>query len=205
MKCQVQTDSDLFNNFVIYPFEHIEFPVKYSKPIKSFLNSYLKFSLLSAQLDHYNTTIFSKSNNNVLTYLNTLNTALYNDIENIIRLEGPPQASDTTFTSRKGACRDKAFLFMHLCRSKGLACRFTSGYFLDTQGSTSQKDLHAWVEVYLDGAGWIGFDPTCGLQVTPTHVPICTSSVADLCMPVNGSYIGEGLSKLESHIDIQLI
>ena len=82
---------------------------------------------------------------------------------------------------------------MEACRAQGFAARFVSGYY---EGDTKnpQKDLHAWSEVFVEGGGWRGFDPSIGLAVAETHVPIAAASFAELVAPVIGVFRGNDAS-----------
>jgi len=143
-------------------------------------------------------------NNNTLDFLNTLNLKLFADFIHIHRDSGVPQRPAHTLHSRHGACRDLAVLFIDCCRSEGIAARFASGYQKgDVQ--SERRHLHAWPEVYLPGAGWIGFDPTHGKAIADTHVTIAAAAHSHDTMPVIGSFSGEGAtSTLNYMVQIQV-
>jgi transglutaminase-like putative cysteine protease len=105
-------------------------------------------------------------------------------------------------TGRAGSCRDLAVLFCAVCRAVGVAARFVSGYEC---GATSMEHayMHAWAEVYLEGGGWRGYDPSRGLAVSTFHVPVAAAADAQLAAPVSGTYRGAAGSKMDFSISIQ--
>ena len=123
---------------------------------------------------------------NTLNFLFTLNQRIYQDCEYTIRHVGEPFPAGVTWRNKIGSCRDYAVLFMEVCRAVGIAARFVSGY---QEGDEEQqsRDLHAWVEVYLPGAGWRGYDPTLGLVVSDCHIPLAASAIPKYAAAVEGT------------------
>lgn len=121
-----------------------------------------------------------------LDFLFALNQRIYQDCAYVTRDTGEPFPAGVTWRSRKGSCRDYAVLFMDVCRGMGIAARFVSGY---QEGDSTQlsRDLHAWVEVYLPGAGWRGYDPTLGLVVSDRHIPLVASAIPTYAAAVSGT------------------
>jgi transglutaminase-like putative cysteine protease len=93
---------------------------------------------------------------------------------------------------------------IQLVRNFGMAARFVSGYFY-SHLSNNFFELHAWLEVYLPGAGWIGFDPSNGILAGSNHIPICSSAHFQHTMPITGSFRGSASSSLQVSLSIETI
>ena len=124
-----------------------------------------------------------------------LNQKLHRDIRYRIRKEHGVQTPEQTLQEGSGSCRDSGWLLVQLLRHCGFAARFVSGYLiqLPSEGiepsnpAVSANELHAWCEVYLPGAGWIGLDPTSGLLADVGHVPLACAPDPSAAAPIEGS------------------
>lgn len=122
-----------------------------------------------------------------------LNQAINGQFRYQMREEAGVQSPAQTLLQGSGSCRDYATLFIEACRYLGLASRFVSGYLHAPATEAGNATTHAWVEVYLPGAGWKGFDPTGG-EVTGTHhIAVAVARNPEAVPPVSGSFIATGL------------
>jgi uncharacterized protein (DUF2126 family)/transglutaminase-like putative cysteine protease len=148
---------------------------------------------------------------NTVDALVDLAKVLHNEIAYEVREEGDARLPAKTVELRSGACRDTALLCATIMRKQGLAVRLVSGFLCDFQVDVPDRRLdsalHAWIEVFLPGAGWVGIDPTngafCDHRFIPTAVGVSLNDVA----PIEGSYFGQEkvAGTFESRLKLDLV
>jgi len=188
----------VLNPFDFFLAPHAEkIPFKYEDSEKRELVSYLVKAPLTPLVEKYLAAI-PRTETRSIDFLVELNRKLASDIKYLIRLEPGVQMPEETLQKASGSCRDSAALLVQLLRHLGLAARFVSGYLIQLTADVKSldgpsgpekdfTDLHAWCEVYLPGAGWIGLDPTSGLLAGEGHIPLACSPEPASAAPITGS------------------
>ncbi|GAA1839893.1 transglutaminase family protein [Microlunatus capsulatus] len=187
---------------VINPFDFFvepyagTFPFAYDDQLARDLQPYLGTAaadpVLAGWLDRVRSGLEGRSTIDVLV---ALNSAVNGDVAYSLRMEEGVQTPAETLTRAVGSCRDSAWLLVTALRHLGLAARFVSGYLVqlapDVPGAGGPAedftDLHAWAEVFLPGAGWIGLDPTSALFASEGHIPLAATPEPSSAAPVTGA------------------
>jgi uncharacterized protein (DUF2126 family)/transglutaminase-like putative cysteine protease len=190
------------------------FPFQYEAWLRGELAPYLDVTATGPGLRELLGTI-DRTAPRTVDFLVDLNRRLAKEIRYIIRLEPGVQTPDETLACGSGSCRDTAWLLVQILRSLGLGARFVSGYLIQLapdvkplEGpagpSTDFTDLHAWAEVYLPGAGWLGLDPTSGLLAGEGHIPLAATPDPFSAAPVTGA-VDECHATLEHEMHVRRI
>ena len=136
-----------------------------------------------------------------LQFLLDLNLHIYRTFQYQRRESRGVQTPAETLETKSGSCRDFATLFIEACRALGIAARFVSGY-LYSAGISGRMSMHGWCEVYLPGAGWIGFDPSWGVLADVHYIPAAVSRHSEHAPPISGTYFGTPKAFLKSEVEL---
>ena len=180
--------------FIVNPPEAGILPVSYSVEELPQIHPYLIRCSTNVPVTAFATATAQEVDRQTLPFLSKLNDRISGMCERIIRPEGAPYQPTATLQQLKGSCRDLAVLFIDACRAVGLAARFVSGYVLN-EADAGERDLHAWAEVYLPGAGWRGFDPSQGVAIASQHVPVAAGRISSEAAPVSGAIRGNNVKR----------
>ncbi|HVN28807.1 MAG TPA: transglutaminase family protein, partial [Candidatus Binataceae bacterium] len=197
-------------DFFLEPYAE-RFPFSYEPELLGELTPYLHKIAAGPKLSAFLKDIDLSPKRSV-DFLVDLNQRLQHAVGYVIRLEPGIQSCEETLTLKTGSCRDSAYLMVEVLRHLGLAARFVSGYLIQLKPDVKPlegpegpvqdfTDLHAWAEVYLPGAGWIGLDPTSGLFAGEGHIPLATTPEPSSAAPVSGSV---GPCEVEFHHEMSV-
>lgn len=189
----------VINPFDFFVEEYAEdFPFEYEEQLKGDLRPFLDVRERGPRLLDYLKSL-DLSPRRSIQLLVDLNQQLQRDVQYLIRMEPGVQTCEETLANQSGSCRDSAWLFMQVLRHCGFATRFVSGYLiqlapdikpLDGPAGPEKDftDLHAWAEVFLPGAGWVGLDPTSGLLAGEGHIPLACAPLPTSAAPIEGGH-----------------
>ncbi len=197
IEVDVVADMTVYNPFDFFVEESAEhWPFEYGEDLRPDLVIYRTPEPAGPRLKAFLENL-DRSEPRTVDFIVNLNRLLSHTIKYVIRMEPGVQSPEETFAIGSGSCRDSSWLLVQILRNLGFAARFVSGYLvqlkpdlvsLDGPPGTDHDftDLHAWAEVYLPGAGWIGLDPTSGLLAGESHIPLAATPHYRNAAPISG-------------------
>ena len=214
------TEMSIINPFDFFIEEYAEsYPFKYEAGEKKDLTPYFETDeltpLLADLMEEIKPIWDVDEELKTIDLLVQVNQIVEQKIDYLIRMEPGVQTPEMTLENGSGSCRDSSWLLVHVLRHLGLAARFASGYLiqlkpdvkaLDGPSGTDHDftDLHAWTEVYVPGAGWVGLDPTSGLLTGESHIPLACTPHPVSAAPITGGH-DKAEVEFEFDMDIQRI
>jgi uncharacterized protein (DUF2126 family) len=213
IEVELVAEMAVLNPFDFFLAPHAEkFPFTYEEVERSELAPFLaKAEGLGGRFAAYLASV-PREPMRTIDFIVAINQKVAGDIGYLIRMEPGVQAPEQTLELASGSCRDSAWLLVQLARHMGLAARFVSGYLIQLRADQKSldgpsgpeqdfTDLHAWCEVYLPGAGWIGLDPTSGLLASEGHIPLACTPDPGSAAPITGA-LEECEVKFEHHMGV---
>ncbi|NRA42503.1 MAG: transglutaminase family protein [Pseudomonadales bacterium] len=198
VEVEVLADLTVINPFDFFVEDYAEhFPFTYPTTLQKELQPYLSCRKKTKRFGDLLERLPRKKMRSI-DYLVKVNSIVNQLVAYTIRMEPGVQTPEQTLKRKKGSCRDSAWLLAQLLRHQGLASRFVSGYLVQLKADEASidgpsgpsedfTDLHAWCEVFIPGAGWIGLDPTSGLFASEGHIPLACSAEPQSAAPIEGA------------------
>lgn len=195
---------DPFHFIIDPPINFFEHQFHYSKSMEEFLKPYLVVLKPNSNYTSFLNERIKGSDRSSILFITDFLRYISKNFEYIRKDDHIVLDAEHIFERRTGSCKELSWMLIEMLRTTGLAARFVSGYaYKKILGAG--HELHAWVEVLLPGAGWIGLDPSSGLLTDERYIPVATSFNPALTMPIAGAFAGAASSKLQASVLIEEI
>jgi transglutaminase-like putative cysteine protease len=205
VKSRFVIESEPFNtfDFIFFPYETAKLPFRYPEKLARYTDLYFQMEPISEEVRDLSQRLVEANNYNTIDFLMGVTTYISRNFRYISRERGEAMKAEETLQLGAGSCRDFSVLMMAICKAQGFVARFASGYLFGSDRHA--HDLHAWVEVFLPGGGWRGFDPTEGQPVNLNYITLANSLEPSGINPVRGTFRGGGQVKsdLETLVSIR--
>ena len=213
VKVDLVADMAAVNPFDFFMEDYAQsFPFDYTPEDRKDLAPYLETGLQGPRFEKILDGL-PETEEHTVDWLVKVNQVVQNAVAYLVRMEPGVQTPEETLEIGSGSCRDSAWLLVHLMRRRGLAARFVSGYLIQLTPDVKSvdgpsgpdadfTDLHAWCEVYVPGAGWIGLDPTSGLFASEGHIPLAATPSPRSAAPISGGHEKTDKVDFDFHMEI---
>lgn len=202
IETHIELQTKVYNpfDFVYFPLDNFKLTSLLDTEWTSVFSSYLETESLPEDLLQMLNRLMQEHTDSS-GFVKAIAWAISQECSSKSRLVGAPWAASTTWNKREGSCRDLSWLMIQLLRTAGIPARFTSGYHFAP--TLIDHELHAWVEVYLPGGGWVGLDPSTGFPIDESYIPVANSANPEWTLPVEGVYSGNATAVLTTSVLIE--
>ena len=196
IEVKMEVETSQFNPFGFYHDSNTKISSELSSLYIHRLTGY------SEEISSFVDQIESECGNDTIKFLAALVDGIKSNWGHEVRYESNILSVEDCFLAKNGSCRDLTWMMMHILGYRNIPTRFVSGYARNPDLGEGHE-LHAWLEAYLPGAGWIGLDPSAGLFTTSNYIPTAASLDPKNTMPVIGQYRGEAKSQMKTAVTIE--
>lgn len=179
-------DTTSFNptHFKVYPSDFLSLDFHYSRKRWPLLIPYLETIHLTKEIRNFGKEIYSSSNKQTLTFLQSVNSQIAQNFTQIATENSMVKDPSETFKFKRGSSSDLAWMMVNIFRSNGIATRLVSGYHYSEINAWDER--HTWVQVYIPGPGWLGLDPCSGKLTDEFYIPVVAAPYIENTFAISG-------------------